>query len=791
MSDQFMRRSLAGNFTSIRKPKRTTNQAGGIPTPENAPTPQQESDHKADQASSSKGQPCNEDQTWDRILTTIQRLDNDLRDAFIEDANQCVDSIEHSLLDEQNETDSEDHQKVISRELHNLKGVSASVGLNDLSDLLHHLEESVSSNREQSTPHDKTSLYNAIDRIRKAITIDRREIQDGATHDPKEHHNPLRSLSGSEGMVSVEINKLNRLMDSLAQLVMLRNRRETEIQALQFLLQELPTTASKVRSLGTALTDANNLNDAALAADVANDLHEIHRKLHLRTRPLSDGNTAVTSFINDFRQELTSLRRTPLHGLSQRLHRAVVDAAKAEQKDVCFEFVGEQERLETHLQQRLIDALIHVARNAVCHGIEPPHHRTLTGKPRQGKVTVRVKASPESLLFEVSDDGRGLAFDSIQKTANQLGVSPHGVSLTREELARLILRPGFTTRDKVSSIAGRGIGLDVVASDLEKMRGWVDIESTEGSGTTIRLNVPIPSLIQHVVLFEHQGQCFGIPMRDVEETGKADDSLPTLTLGGSGTINTSKSLVINLKNFGGLDGEDSTCSQFNLDVDEIIGTEEMVIQPLPEILRSHPYITGVTLSGKGESVLILSPPDLQKWFNPNCQPRQGNGDSKFETASEKECRSVNPTTDSFVDHEEQQATPNVALILSDSISSRARLKECLGESDYQIREFRHYKEAATFASSNSVDLIIFDDRSRINHFMDLVTRSSDPSSLESLRFLFLGTTPLKQLPNGISPNSQVKHVMKPISPDAISLALDSFEPQACRAASATPKTDGK
>ncbi|MBL6724686.1 MAG: Hpt domain-containing protein [Rubripirellula sp.] len=791
MDQKPARSSLAGNFTRIKKPEGVsrTDAANHQQRPDSSLSPltqaiaerslaasngqERDSAPQTPQQIKSSDRQTSTSEVWERVFTTIQSLDSELKEAFVEDAQHCVNAIERTLLETQKVSTPAEEQ-LICRELHNLKGASASVGLVELSSLLHELEETYGSNRSPTTDSKATELYKTIDRIRAAIQPPL--LPDSPPHQVNEPErvsprllNASTTVDSTEGMVRVEIEKLNRLMDSLAQLVILRNRRDTEIQSLQMLTRELPTTASKVRSLGAKLTDLGELDDASFAAEIANDLHEIHRTLHLQTRPLLEGNSAVTNFISDFRRELTSLRRTPLRGLAQRLHRLAVDTARLENKEIDFEFIGEQERLETHLQQTLIDALIHVTRNAVCHGIETPGQRKQCEKPSRGRITIRVHASPETLQFEVSDDGRGLNFESIQRKAIQLGLANPGEILPRDELSKLILRPGFTTRSNISSVAGRGIGLDVVASDLEKMRGWIDIASTAGLGTTIRLRVPIPSLIQHVVVFTHHGQNYGVPMHTVLSTGQANSSAASLRFPSTQkhTPNTpTANLLLDLKDATESNSDAAHPPMFNLWVDEVIGPEEMVVRPIPNLIRSHPYITGVTLSGRGTSVLIVNPVKLARWCEsdsdlnniPAVEDVTGNAKTLQTDANQP-------------GHARHQRMTQTAVVLSDSISIRSTIRQAFSNTDYTVAEFYHFKEAASFARTNPADILILDSRSRITHFIDSLSDSSGESTIHGGDLLILGSPSETELRDARKFSKQLTVVAKPISAEKVIRAI--------------------
>ena len=719
---------------------------------------------------------CKTSQTWSEIVQTLDSLDAELREAFMEDANKCVDSIESSLLRSTGAVPTNATNTTVCRELHNLKGVSASVGLEKLATILHRLEENFDYQDSSINESNSCELFDTIDQLRDVLAL--KTPKDAAAHlnapDSIQKVDPL--INGTMGRVNpmarVETSKLDRLMDRLAQLVMLRNRRDTEIQFLASMIRELSTTASKIRSLGANLTDLGQLDDASYASEIANDINEIHRSLHLGTQPLVDGNASVNAFISDFRQELTSLRRTPLRGLAQRLHRAVIDAAKEENKDVEFLFIGEEERLETHLQQQLVDALIHVCRNAVCHGVERPAERERVGKSVRGQITVRVVASPESLLFEVTDDGKGLDFQSIQSKAIQLGLIQKNQRLSREDLAQFILRPGFTTRDSINTIAGRGIGLDIVASDMEKMRGWVDISSEANTGTTIRLNVPLPSLIQHILIFSEHNQTFGIPMHHVQLAGQCNPELPTYSLSGERipmpADPSPAAVIVDLTAYHAFKQSSDLPERFNLLVERIVGPEEMVVQQLPEIVKGHPYLDGITLAGSGETVLIVNPYQL---LNSQYHSRDIRG-NKLPDPTHLIGSTGSMESSPRVPSPE---APPTALLISDSISTRSVLKRCLSQVGYNVIEISNSNEASTFLRSKTAELLIFDEGCRMDQIIDPLRIDAKSPNLAATNFLAIGKVERKDLPLVSNPPKHFLHLPRPVTPEDVLTALGELD----------------
>ena len=362
------------------------------------------------------------------------------------------------------------------------------------------------------------------------------EAESGTTIDhPAEALAPssVPQLSFSEGpaddeSVRVKSSQLNRLMDMLAELVMLRNRRETELAELQEIYHELIGSVSKMRLLSNE-GHLESINSKSIQlSELANDVLEAAQHLRDCARPVSEGNTAVSQFIRQFRQELVELRRTPVSGLFRRLQRVVRDAAQTESKQVQLQLVGEDAGIERSLQQRLYEPLLHIVRNSVCHGIESPEERTQAGKPVVGTITLEAKSGADLFVIEIRDDGRGLDYDAIRRRGVERGLLAADQAASREELSQLIFRPGFSTRQTANQVAGRGVGMDVVASTLQRMRGWLEVDSEPKKGTRIRLSFPLPSVIQHAMVFRSAGQLFALPMQSVRTAGEVKDDSPCL-----------------------------------------------------------------------------------------------------------------------------------------------------------------------------------------------------------------------------------------------------------------------
>ncbi|MCG8651242.1 MAG: response regulator, partial [Pirellulales bacterium] len=499
------------------------------------------------------------------------------------------------------------------------KGASASVGLSELADHIHQLEDTLRDDQTAGRTPDINVLLTSVDSIRSQISGDGSSLSDDSPSSPTTAapnqassilpSSPAPSLPSfddgpaDDESVRVKSSQLNRLMDMLAELVMLRNRRETELNDLQEIYHELIGSVSKMRLLCNEAVHESTATESLQLSEVANDVLEVAQHVRDCARPVADGNTAVSQFIRQFRQELVELRRTPVSGLFRRLQRVVRDAAQAEAKEVRLQLIGEEAAIERSLQQRLYEPLLHIVRNSVCHGIETAEDRLRAGKDRVGTITLEAKSGPDVFVIEIRDDGGGLNYDAIRRRGVESGLLAEDQTASRQELAQLIFQPGFSTRQAANQVAGRGVGMDVVAATLQRMRGWLQVDSEPQQGTTIRLSFPLPSVIQHAMVFRSAGQLFALPMQSVRSAGESEGDSVCLRfadLMGCGQDRCGSStqrieLVCATRG----------ASRVTLLVDEIVGPEEVVVRPLPTMLKHHPFCSGATLSGMGQTVLFL------------------------------------------------------------------------------------------------------------------------------------------------------------------------------------------
>lgn len=347
-----------------------------------------------------------------------------------------------------------------------------------------------------------------------------------------------------------------------------------------------------------------------LAADTGEMLEQLTRVLD----GLGEEGRQISKISSSLQRTVSAMRLQSLDTLFRRLQRSIRDAARNAEREVEVETIGGEVQLDRGLIESLYGPLLHVVRNAVSHGIEAPEDRARAGKAKAGRVTLEAVQRQGSVEIVVRDDGRGLDFDAIRAKAERLGMLPPGHEPERDELAQMIFRPGFSTKEQVTDLAGRGIGMDVVASEVEQLRGTVAVDSRDGAGTSFGITLPLAAMIEQVLVLRAGDQSYALSQAPIEtvlciepehvvydRTGTkvrvGEAMLPALSLTaltGQPSGHPSTALVVQ-------QGEDRVAVL----VDRIEAQREAVIRPLGRLFSGHPFITSATFAGDGQVVFVL------------------------------------------------------------------------------------------------------------------------------------------------------------------------------------------
>ncbi len=340
---------------------------------------------------------------------------------------------------------------------------------------------------------------------------------------------------------------------------------------------------------------------------------------------LSDTTTHIGRVTNDLQMEIMKARMLPLAEVFNRFPRLIRDLARQSGKEIDFIIEGEETELDRSLLEEITDPLIHLLRNAVDHGIESREERINKGKPPQGKVILRAYQEENSVVIVVEDDGRGLDVEKIKDKVVGMGlVTPEEVSkMSEREIVDFIFYPGFSTSDEVTEVSGRGVGMDVVKRNIERVNGQVRVESQLGVGTTFYLRLPLTLAIIRALLVKVGESIYSIPLSDVVEIEKVEKKdtywvnrvLTTLFRGKTLPLLWLEALLDSRKyNFISEDEipevlytvvVSASSSLAGLVVDEVLGEQEIVIKSLGSYMRDVRGLGGATILGDGGISLII------------------------------------------------------------------------------------------------------------------------------------------------------------------------------------------
>jgi two-component system chemotaxis sensor kinase CheA len=322
--------------------------------------------------------------------------------------------------------------------------------------------------------------------------------------------------------------------------------------------------------------------------------------------------------LGDLQRAVMKVRMVPVEQLFRRFPRMIRDVAKQCGKDVLLVASGEHTDLDKGLLDAIAEPLTHLVRNAVSHGIESSAERVRQGKPAHGTIRLDAYHQANQVMIEVRDDGAGIDTQKVKKRAHERGIlgAEEAARLSKAEILALIFRPGFTTADQITEVSGRGVGLDVVQTVLQRLKGTVQVETEPGQGTTFRLQLPLTLAIIKALLFRVEERLYAIPLNAVGEIARAQESqlhevsgcellqlrnhvLPILRLGSRPEEGISERKVFVLLIHMGE-------RKFGLLVDALEGEEELVIKALDDQTIETDLVSGASVLGDGRVVLILN-----------------------------------------------------------------------------------------------------------------------------------------------------------------------------------------
>ncbi|RUM50474.1 MAG: chemotaxis protein CheA [Hydrogenothermus sp.] len=375
------------------------------------------------------------------------------------------------------------------------------------------------------------------------------------------------------------------------------------VEVLMNLVGELVLDRNRIVKLASSLSVEQGKDES--------DLEELIEAINGMSRTVSDLQDAVMK-----------LRMQPVKKIFSKFPRIVRDLAKKLNKKVQLVLEGEDTEIDRSILDRLEDPLIHLVRNAIDHGIEPPEERIKAGKPEVGTVKLGAYQEGDRIIIYIEDDGKGIDPEKVKEKAIEKGlITPEQASnMSDKEAYELIFLPGFSTAEQVSDVSGRGVGMDVVASTIHSLRGNIEIESQLGKGTKITMKLPLTVAIIRTLMVAVNERIFAIPLFSVVEIVRyKPENVKKVGHFKSLMLRDEVYLLFTLNEL--FEIEDKKDKEFvvivkvgekniAIAVEELFGEEEIVIKPLGELLEDVKGIAGATITGDGKVVLIVDPNSL-------------------------------------------------------------------------------------------------------------------------------------------------------------------------------------
>ena len=415
--------------------------------------------------------------------------------------------------------------------------------------------------------------------------------------------------------------------------------------------------------------------------------------------------SSISIVTTDLQIAVMKTRMLPIGKVFNKFPRLVRDLSRELGKKVKLIIEGEDTELDKSIIEEIGDPLVHMIRNAIDHGIEPPEERVKKGKPEEGTIWLRAYNEGNMIVIEIKDDGRGMDPEKLKKKAIEKGIitPQEAENMSDKEAFMLIFKPGFSTADKVTSVSGRGVGMDVVKTNIEKLNGIIEVDSIPGKGTTFKLKIPLTLAIIQALLVASQEDLFAVPLSNVIETvriveediytieGRSvlklrDEVLPLVNM--ADIFNIEKILMPEKYLYVVILGLGAT--KVGLIVDRFIGQEEIVIKSLGEFLKGLPGIAGATIRGDGRVTLIIDVASLMKLA--------------------KDTHNKKLVTDSLKEVKKKKEKPSdyTVMIVDDSAMDRKIMREALKELGVNIIEAKDGMEALNLLKQNDIDAMLID-----------------------------------------------------------------------------------
>lgn len=604
--------------------------------------------------------------------------DPELQRLFKAESAEHLASLDDGLLGLEKNRSDQAILDTVFRETHSLKGAARMLGLSKIESTAHDLESILNPARKGETPLLAETLESMTQILGKLRKLVQEALTGSSTAEPPYAAEPtampstavpvsasvdeaktavdslplpsqvparpeIEATSSSNSLtaeqadepfrietVRVETRKLDDLLTLAGELSVIQGRWQHRLSLIEEVSEQWGLLERNRRKFRTLLNKSESIDKTAatLRQRLDADNQALARLGELIKQTMDafyeDGTRLETTF-NSLAERVHAARLVPISTLFSLFPRMVHDLAREYDKQVELLIEGGELNVDKRVLEEMKDPLMHLLRNAIDHGIEPPAERQLLNKPPNATIRLRALKENNSVLLEVGDDGRGLNVEAIRRTALQHGLYDADTlaAMTTAQLQQLIFLPGFSTSSFITELSGRGVGLDVVRVNVERLKGDIRLESTPHLGTMMQLRLPLSLATTRLLLVNEAGRRYGLPMEFVRTSRRVrEDAIFTLEGHSAFELDGQALIAPRLADLLGLtaadqQGPETVCiviqvgdERLGLRVDELVDAEEVLTKPLASPLQRVRNVSGLTILGNGEICTVLNPSDL-------------------------------------------------------------------------------------------------------------------------------------------------------------------------------------
>lgn len=590
----------------------------------------------------------------------------ELLESFIVETNEIYEKLGPDLLElEKNPTDKELHNRIF-RAVHTVKGTSGFLGLDQMTELAHVFEDVLNKIRKGDltvTRHRMDVMFDAFDVLKELLV--RVESRNGEAMDltaikarlvsitvegaPEPAAAPSAAPAPAAAAVPVTAAVATDAAADVAEEPVSDDAEQDHVavHAEHKEKQAGPVSAQPKLSESTIRVDVQRLDELMnLVGELVlgrNRLSQINFRMNetLENNPmvkdLADTSSQIDLITTELQMAVMKTRMVQIAKVFNKLPRLVRDLSRELGKEIDLQMMGEETELDKSIIEEINDPLVHILRNAADHGIERPEERVKKGKEAKGRIVVKADHEGNHIAISIADDGKGIDPEKISAKAIEKGVitPEQAAEMSKREILNLIFAPGFSTAEKVSAVSGRGVGMDVVKTNITKLKGIVDIESETGQGSTIIIKLPLTLAIIQGLLVQSHAETFAIPLNSVLEVVRVRRE-DIKTVHGYEVISL-RNTVLPLARLGQIFSVDRLDQQaewlyivvvglaeerLGIIVDSLLGQREVVIKSLGDYLGTIEGIAGSTILGDGKVIMILDVGQFMAMAKSKVQDRQ-------------------------------------------------------------------------------------------------------------------------------------------------------------------------